>query len=292
MDLYALSKRRQARDHLLKGGIVQPEIQSVKIKRGTDAILLTKTDLANITKALSEEQRTIADRLQSLTTGVLAAYGNQASMRAYGYKKFTDPDYWPIRSAKEGLHSDIERGGGNTRSIQNIGLAKATVPNAGNPLDILGIFDTFSAHVADMTDYAAWLCPMEDVNRLYNFKFQDAEGNLTGRTIKGILDRVGGPGSQKYWHNLMEDIQNGIRTKTDSPLSDFAAKATRQCQGGSRGCELACYHSAADCVYTRCACHEPCRYDKGACQGCDEGKRLEKGASIRPDCGPEGHGRI
>lgn len=102
MDLYALSKRRQARDHLLKGGIVQPEIQSVKIKRGTDAILLTKTDLANITKALSEEQRTIADRLQSLTTGVLAAYGNQASMRAYGYKKFTDPDYWPTGLRKKG----------------------------------------------------------------------------------------------------------------------------------------------------------------------------------------------
>lgn len=128
MDLYALSKRRQARDHLLKGGIVQPEIQSVKIKRGTDAILLTKTDLANITKALSEEQRTIADRLQSLTTGVLAAYGNQASMRAYGYKKFTDPVIGRSGLQKEGLHSDIERGRGNTRSIQNTGWQRQPFP--------------------------------------------------------------------------------------------------------------------------------------------------------------------
>lgn len=97
---------------------------------------------------------------------MLADYGNKASMEAYGYKKFTESDYWPIKSAKEGLHSNIEKGGNNTRSIKNIGMAKTTIPHVSNALDLAGIFTTFANHASDMTDYASWLCTMEDINRL------------------------------------------------------------------------------------------------------------------------------
>lgn len=216
MEVYLLSKREQAQGHLLEGGIVQPAIESKKIKRGTDSILLSFDDLQNIIGKLTQEQRDIADALQKLTGTTLAEYGNEASMKAYGYKKFTGENYWTIKSAKEGIHSNIEKGAGNSRSIKNIGLAKNVMPHASNPLDINGIFKTFASHSADMIDYAAWLCPMEDANRLYNFSFRDEMGNQTGKTMKGLLDRVGGIGAQEYWHNLMEDIQNGIKTKEDT----------------------------------------------------------------------------
>lgn len=235
MELYELTKRKQAHDHLLKGGIVQPEVKSAKIRRGTDSILLTAGDLANITGTLTAEQVSIADGLQVLTCGLLADYGNRASMDAYGYKKFTEKDYWPIKSAKEGLHSNIEKGGSNTRSIKNIGMAKTTMPHASNVLDLAGIFTTFSNHAADMTDYASWLCTMEDANRLFNYQFRDEEGDLTGKTIKGLLDRVGGPGSQKYWHNLMEDIQNGIKAKNDSALTGIFEKGVGSFKGAAVG---------------------------------------------------------
>ena len=217
MELYELVKRKQAHDHLLKGGVVQPEIKTSQIRRGTDSIRLTEGDLENITGTLTPGQVKIADGLQGLTRGVLADYGNKASMEAYGYKKFTESDYWPIKSAKEGLHSNIEKGGNNTRSIKNIGMAKTTMPHASNALDLAGIFTTFANHASDMTDYASWLCTMEDINRLFNYQFRDEEGNPTGKTIKGLLDRVGGPGSQAYWHNLMEDIQNGINAPATAP---------------------------------------------------------------------------
>lgn len=45
MEIYELMKREHAHDHLMKGGIVQPEIKHKKIQRGTDAILLTQDDL-------------------------------------------------------------------------------------------------------------------------------------------------------------------------------------------------------------------------------------------------------
>lgn len=238
MELLELMKREQAQDHLMKGGIVQPEIKSARIRRGTDAILLTAGDLANITKTLTPEQVKIADDLQALTTGLLADYGNEASMKAYGYKKFTGTDYWPIKSAREAVHSNIEKGGNNTRSIKNIGMAKAVMPHANNPMDIAGIFSTFSNHAADMTDYAAWLCPMEDANRLYNFKFKDEAGQQTGKTVKGLLDRVGGAGSQKYWHNLMEDIQNGINAPGDSAMWDIVGKSIGNFKGAAVGANL------------------------------------------------------
>ena len=235
MELYELSKRKQAVDHLLKGGVVQPEVKSEKIRRGGDSIRLTMEDLAAITGTLTEEQKRIADGLQRLTTGILADYGNQASMAAYGYRKFTEADYWPIQSSREGLHSSVEKNSGNPRSIKNIGMAKTTTPNAGNPLDLPGIFATFSRHASDMTDYAAWLCTMEDVNRIYNFQFRDENGDLTGKTVKNLLDQYGGPGSQKYWYNLMKDIQNGINEPSDSPMWDTVGKTI----GGFKGAAVA-----------------------------------------------------
>ena len=225
MELYELAKRGQARDHLLMGGIIQPEVKSAGVRRGTDNIRLSEADLAAITGILTQEQKQIADRLQGMTTGILADYGNEASMAAYGYKKFTGKDYWPINSAGEGLHSSVEKNQDRTRSIRNIGMAQATTPHANNPLELPGIFNTFADHVSDMTKYAAWLCTMEDMDRLFNYKFRDEEGNLTGKTMKGLLDRVGGPGSQKYWRNLMEDIQNGIGGSNDSAMWSMAGKA-------------------------------------------------------------------
>ena len=238
MEVYLLSKREQAQGHLLKGGIVQPAIESKKIKRGTDSILLSFDDLQNIIGKLTQTQRNIADALQKLTGTTLAEYGNEASMKAYGYKKFTGENYWTIKSAKEGIHSNIEKGAGNSRSIKNIGLAKNVMPHASNPLDINGIFKTFASHSADMIDYAAWLCPMEDANRLYNFSFRDEMGNQTGKTMKGLLDRVGGIGAQEYWHNLMEDIQNGIETKNDTIFAKAFDKLAGNAKAAAVGANI------------------------------------------------------
>ncbi len=282
MELYELTKRKQAHDHLLKGGVVQPEVKSAKIRRGTDSILLTAGDLANITKTLTPEQVKIADGLQGLTTGLLADYGNRASMDAYGYKKFTEKDYWPIKSAKEGLHSNIEKGGNNTRSIKNIGMAKTTMPHASNALDLAGIFATFSNHAADMTDYASWLCTMEDINRLFNYQFRDEEGDLTGKTIKGLLDRVGGPGSQKYWHNLMEDIQNGINAPGDSPMWDIAGKTIGGFKGAAVGANARVVIQQPTAFFRAAAVLDPGDMVRGLARGVTKGNGWRKALKYSP----------
>lgn len=282
MELYELVKRKQAHDHLLKGGVVQPEIKTSQIRRGTDSIRLTEGDLANITGTLTPEQVKIADGLQRLTRGVLADYGNKASMEAYGYKKFTESDYWPIKSAKEGLHSNIEKGGNNTRSIKNIGMAKTTMPHASNALDLAGIFTTFANHASDMTDYASWLCTMEDINRLFNYQFRDEEGNPTGKTIKGLLDRVGGPGSQKYWHNLMEDIQNGINAPGDSPMWDIAGKTIGGFKGAAVGANIRVVIQQPTAFFRAAAVLDPQDMARGLARGVTRGSGWKKALQYSP----------
>lgn len=282
MELYELVKRKQAHDHLLKGGVVQPEIKTSQIRRGTDSIRLTEGDLANITGTLTPEQVKIADGLQGLTRGVLADYGNKASMEAYGYKKFTESDYWPIKSAKEGLHSNIEKGGNNTRSIKNIGMAKTTMPHASNALDLAGIFTTFANHASDMTDYASWLCAMEDINRLFNYQFRDEEGNPTGKSIKSLLDRVGGPNSQAYWHNLMEDIQNGINARSDTASGYLIDKTIGGFKGAAVGANIRVVIQQPTAFFRAAAVLDPQDMARGLARGVTRGSGWKKALQYSP----------
>lgn len=284
MELYLLSERKQAEDHLLKGGIVQPEIKlpgKTKIPRGTDVIHLSAEDIQSIVKVLTPEQIRIADGLQKLTTGVLANYGNEASMKAYGYKKFTEQDYWPIKSAKEALHSSQEKDSGNVRSIKNIGMAQAVKPNASTPLSIRGVFDTFADHASDMIDYAAWLCPMEDANRLYNFQFRDSEGNLV-QTVKGFLEEKGGQGSQQYWQKLMGDIQNGIKTKDFEPLTDKFAKGIGSFKGAAVGANVRVVIQQPTAFFRAAAVLDPADMARGLTGGVTKGNGWEKALTHSP----------
>ena len=284
MELYLLSERKQAEDHLLKGGIVQPEIKipgKTKIPRGTDVIHLSAEDIQSIVKALTPEQIRIADGLQKLTTGVLANYGNEASMKAYGYKKFTEQDYWPIKSAKEALHSSQEKDSGNVRSIKNIGMAQAVKPNAATPLSIRGVFDTFADHASDMIDYAAWLCPMEDANRLYNFQFRDSEGNLV-QTVKGFLEEKGGQGSQQYWQKLMGDIQNGIKVKDFEPLTDKFARGIGSFKGAAVGANVRVVIQQPSAFFRASAVLDPADMARGLTGGVTKGNGWEKALTHSP----------
>lgn len=223
MNIYLLSKRKQAEGHLYGSGIRQPEINR-KIRRGTKDIRITQEDLNKLFSNLTSKEKSIADNMQKLTL-FLAEKGNKTTMSVYGYEKFTDPNYWTIKSAKEGLQQNVEEGQDLARSIRNMGAAKATVPKASNALEIGSVFEVFDNHASEMITYAAWLAPMEDANRLFNFSFRDEDGNKTGITMKDLLNRIGGERSADYWMNLMKDIQNGISMPADDAMSGIVNKA-------------------------------------------------------------------
>lgn len=282
MEIYELMKRKQAQDHLTQGGIIQPEIKSAKIKRGNEAILLTAKDLADIAASLTDEEARMADRLQRLTNGLLAGWGNEASNQVFGYSKFTEDNYWPIRAAQEETHSKSENSDKNVRSIKNISLAKSTVPGAKNALNVGSIFDTFSSHAGDMIDYAAWLAAMEDANRLYNFKFQTTDSSSTRKTIKGLLDQYGGPGAQQYWRNLMDNIQNGISAPQDDSLTGLFTKSIGSFKGAAVGGNLRVIIQQPTALMRANALLSPADLTKGIAGGVTKGNGWKKALEWSP----------
>jgi hypothetical protein len=231
MGLYELMKRKQAQDHILKGGIRPDTIQSgrgLREDRRSEPVKVSVEDLAAITGMLTEEQIRIADRLQKFMGGTLAELGNEASMAVYGYRKFTEKDYYPIKVDKNQTRRDISKEAQAT-TIAGRGFTKSVIPKANNAVMVESIFDTYSNHVNDMATYAAWLPTMENIRRIRDFTFRDDKGSRTG-DVKSIIERVFGRNGNAYLNKLVDDINQGVRANgtgnfTDSLVGNYKAAA-------------------------------------------------------------------
>lgn len=231
MGLYELMKRKQAQDHILKGGIRPDTISSgrgLREDRRSDPVKVSMDDLATITGTLTEEQIRIADGLQKFMGGNLAELGNEASMAVYGYRKFTEKDYYPIKVDKNQTKRDISKEA-QVATIAGRGFTKSVTPKANNAVMLESIFDTYSSHVNDMATYAAWLPTMENIRRIRDFTFRDSEGNRTG-DVKSIIERVFGKNGNAYLNKLVDDINQGVRPNgtgnfTDALVGNYKAAA-------------------------------------------------------------------
>ena len=231
MGLYELMKRKQAQDHILKGGIRPDTIISgrgLREDRPSAPVKVSVDDLATITGTLTEEQIRIADGLQKFMGGKLAELGNEASMTVYGYRKFTEKDYYPIKVDKNQTKRDISKEA-QAATIAGRGFTKSVTPKVNNAVMVESIFDTYSSHVNDMATYAAWLPTMENIRRIRDFTFRDGEGNRTG-DVKSIIERVFGKNGNAYLNKLVDDINQGVRPNgtgnfTDALVGNYKAAA-------------------------------------------------------------------
>ena len=289
MNLYNLARRgEQAMHHLTVGGIVQPEIKrNGKLKaipRGNDNILLTEEDIKAITSVLTPEQIKVANGLQKLASTKLAEWGNEASMQVYGYRKFKEENYWPIKAAKDAVASSVEKDADNARSIKNMGSAKALTPNASNALDIGGAYDVFTQNASDMIKYATLLAPMEDINRLYNYRYRDSMGNLTGKNVRQVLSGVYGDAAQSYWRNLMRDVQNGM-VKSASSTTRTVERIVGNTKGAAVGANLRVVIQQPTAYFRAAVVLEPENMVKGLGNGVTKGNGWDKARKWAPIAG-------
>lgn len=289
MNLYNLAKRgEQAMNHLMVGGIVQPEIKRdgklKAIPRGTENILLTLEDVRAITSVLTPEQIKVADGLQKLASTKLAEWGNEASMAVYGYRKFMEAHYWPIKTAKEATASSVEKGPDIAREIKNMGSAKALTPNASNALDIGGVYDVFAQNASDMIKYATLLAPMEDINRLYNYRYRDSMGNLTGKNVRQVLSGVYGDAAQSYWRNLMRDVQNGM-VKNASATTRAVERIVGNTKGAAVGANLRVVIQQPTAYFRAAVVLDPENMAKGLGKGVTKGNGWDKARKWAPIAG-------
>lgn len=219
MTLYCMMKRTQAQSHIFGSGIVASQLDlSSNIKKFFGAKVdvqhlaahVTLNDVTNIIGTLTDEQIQVADQMQDFLNNECSEWGNEASMRMYGYKKFTEVDYFPIKSSDAYLDKSF-KSRESTERIRNFGFTKGIVVNADNPIMIDDIFTVFADHVNKMSLYNSFAAPIADMTRLYNHKTRDENGI----SVNAALDNAYGSKTGRYIKNFMADLQNNTQTRTD-----------------------------------------------------------------------------
>lgn len=232
MELYNLSKREQARDHLLLGGIrpLDTSRQETKARikeqfgKGEEtyakAVQVTVEDLGKIIDSLTPRQKQVAEKMQGFLSGNVADWGNKASMTLYGYRKFTEEHYWPIQVNKNSVRTmNAEDGAVQTQSnfykLVNIGATKSVQRNASNGLFIKGAFDTFTKHITEMSAYSAYAVPVTDAMKWYNaLSFEEKDdGYIAISGTKQSIERAFGNDAKAYFEKLILDINGSADNK-------------------------------------------------------------------------------
>lgn len=209
MSLYELMKRPQAREHILLGGI-RPENRAQGLRDTTPAepVKLDFGDCVQISLKLTEAQKDTADALQQYMAKDLAREGNRASLEVYGYEKFGEAHYFPIRTDRNQVAKDNAKEA-KAQSISGRGFTKGTLPKANNAVMLDSVFTVYANHVNEMLTYAAWLGPMENLKRLQNYVYRDEDGQRTG-TTRALIERVFGRTGNRYLNQLSDDLNQGI----------------------------------------------------------------------------------
>ena len=214
MSLYCLMKRPEAVEHITKGGIV-PTSLKYKKKFKTQGIIddkrkqITYTDAVRIINSLTEEEKNIADKLQKFMAEDCAAWGNETSMKIHGYKKFKDPNYFPMKSDKDFLESRQTDKAELMPKLWTAGFTKALTPGANNPIMLDDIFNVVTRHITEMSMYNALAPALLDFERIYNYKQRGGDKTYyNGTTVKEQIRRAYGDKATNYINKLMRDLNN------------------------------------------------------------------------------------
>lgn len=218
MSLYELSKREQARGHILGGGIRPSDtVKGNQVDRSFRPVQLKPAELERIIDTLTPEQKRVADKIAAFFQ-TTSEWGNEVSAKLYGYRKFTEQNYFPIVSDRNYITTLQGDPNHQDATLKNLGMTKSTVKGANNPIMVEDIFDVFTRQVDQMSSYNAFVIPLNDMHKVLNYKITGSKG-ITGGSTREAMVRALGTDSMKYWNKLVEDI-NGMSRQEPPTLGD------------------------------------------------------------------------
>ena len=227
MSMYLYNLRDQARMHMygertdaetgrkyieekLGGFKIGDRKEIGRYARDENVYKLTEAEVNSLVdEHLTDNEKAFADSIGKILSIDVAKFGNEASNAVYGYEKFTEKNYFPIKVDKDTIdmkNSDLER---NMSTLKNKGMTKSLQKEAYNPLIVDDIFEVMMKHVDEMTSYGAYFPAITDMQKFYNMKDE------TGNSVHRELSRVMGKGGTNYYMNLLRDL-NGSRGDTDN----------------------------------------------------------------------------
>lgn len=240
LSLYAYMFRDQAEAHLREGGFTfAPNATAVQaFKDGKikyEAVLndqeqhkMRKEDIAEMSKSLTQEQKDYAEAVQKYLTS-LGKKGNQVSQKLYGVDLFNETAYFPIRSNKDYLKASTGKSG--DPNIKNRGSFKETVPDASNPIVLQDFMSVTTEHINSMATYHAFVLPLEDLTRVWNYTPANIKRDEDG---KPILDPNGLPIAEDSDKKKYNSLKAEITKKYGQEANDYILQLIRDLNGGAR----------------------------------------------------------
>lgn len=282
MGLYCLSRRKQAMGHLMGGGIRIANIEGQgklgrKTIRQDDHFKMNPELLGQVLSLLTDQQIAVADKMQRFMTDQGGEWGNEVTMKRFGYRGFTEEIYYPIETDRQDRITQAKDGTeGSLYRLQNISAVKPVVRDANNALVVRGIFDVFSNHMADMAKYNALVIPIVDAQKWYNYKsgVRNRDGTKIERSKKGKKGKKGedSPNSEPE-HVVTRTVQRAMTKAYGQSANRYVVQLLKDLNGvkesGARGEQFAVkmisnYKRAAVAANLRVAVLQPTAYVRAA----------------------------
>lgn len=234
MNLYLLSRRKHGLNHILGGGIrlkktVEPTLvntvrekvskdkKKLNQEKTSEHFKLKDAEVGRLLKLLTPEQIKVARALQKFAAEVGGAWGNEITMRRFGFRGFTEENYWTIEVDKQDLSVEPgDKKDGSLYRLQNISAVKPLTEEAKGAVVIRGVFDVFSDHMTDMAKYNAFVLPIIDAQRWLNYKtaHENNEGHVNNRSVQRTMTMVYGEAANNYVIEFLRDL-NGVKESGD-----------------------------------------------------------------------------
>ena len=220
MTLYAYSRREQAHDHIMGGGLVFEDSVIVEknklgipvkyVVKTKDAFNLSEETLVEISNSLTSEQKAFVDEMQAYLSDTMGAKGNEVSMKLLGVKLFKEKFYLPIKSSHFYMNFKPEEAG--EVKLKNPSFSKETVDHANNPIVIHNFTDLWAEHINDMSMYHSFVLALEDFTRVYNYKTK-TDDKVETMDTKATIESAH-VGATNYINNFLKSLNGGVRMDT------------------------------------------------------------------------------
>lgn len=220
MYIYAAAKRERlvGTNHLLGGGIVFQK--NSHPGEATGARQLTAEDLEAIAGKLTEKQKAFVDHMVQFLSRDTAEWGNQVTRELYGVEKFKESYYVPFKVARNYLRTDPASQQENRLKLGS--FTKELSEKASNtPLEVQNFVEMWAAHMEQMSDYNAFVLPIEDMTRLMNYKTDND-------TVRSVMQ-------ERYGNQVPDYILSFLRRLNGNAKSEMGSALVNKLVGGAKG---------------------------------------------------------
>ena len=243
MAIYATYRRTQGKQHLLGGGVTLHNKKAFRIGRDEitgkirvelaestqkNAYTHTEDEVQKLTSKLTKEQKEFAVEMDEFLSTVVAGWGNEVTMAMYGFRNFTEENYFPIkvdRGFAKTLTAVDSKGKKHMheRDLTRPSFAKPTVDDASGAIEIGNFFDVWAQHVHEMATFHAFARGISDLRYIRDCSVDtqiDHAGAKNIQTVRNLLDVYGGKGMDQYLSDFISDVAGGTLAESRGKLTD------------------------------------------------------------------------